>query len=322
MIAIRMHQTGGPDVLQPEEVALPKPGPGEVRVRLAASGVNFIDIYHRTGLYQVPLPYIPGQEGAGVVDVEGEGVSGLQPGDRVAWAMHAGGYAEYAIIPAWKLVPLPQGVGADLAAAVLLQGMTAHYLTHDTFPLQSGTLALVHAAAGGTGQLLVQIARLRGARVVAVVSTPGKAEVARACGAEEVLFSRDPEWPQQARAWSSGRGVDVVYDSVGQATFTGSLTALRPRGLLVLFGQASGPVPPFDPARLAAGGSLYLTRPVLASYATSAAEVRQRCGDLFAWLQAGRLQAAIARRFALAEAAAAQEYLASRQALGKVLLVP
>jgi len=317
-----MHQTGGADVLQPEEVALPQPGAGEVRVKLEASGVNFIDIYHRTGLYTVPLPYTPGQEGAGEVDAVGEGVTALRPGDRVAWAMHAGGYAEYAVIPTWKLVRLPEGMDAGLAAAMLLQGMTAHYLAVDTFPLQPGAQALIHAAAGGTGQLLVQIARLRGARVVAVVSTAEKAEIARRCGAEEVVFSSDPEWPQRARAWSGGRGVDVVYDSVGRATFAGSLVALRERGMLVLFGQASGPVPPFDPARLATGGSLYLTRPVLAHYATSAAEVQRRCGDLFTWLQEGCLQVAIARRFLLTEAAAAQAYLASRQALGKVLLVP
>ncbi|HNW58273.1 MAG TPA: quinone oxidoreductase [bacterium] len=322
MLAIRMHRTGAAEVLMPEEVNLPQPGAGEARVKLAASGVNFIDIYHRTGLYSVPLPYIPGQEGAGVVDAVGEGVTGLRPGERVAWAMQPGGYAEYALIPAWKLVPLPEGQAFDTAAALLLQGMTAHYLSHDTFPLQSGSRALVHAAAGGTGQLLVQIARLRGARVLALTSTAAKAEVARRCGAEEVLLSGDPEWPQRARAWSGGTGVDVVYDSVGQATFGGSLAALKTRGLLVLFGQASGPVPPFDPARLAGGGSLYLTRPILAHYAGSAAEIRRRCSDLFAWMAAGRLQVTITRTFPLAEAAAAQEFLTSRQALGKVLLVP
>lgn len=322
MIAIRMHSTGDSSVLAPEEIALPQPGAGEVRVKLAAAGVNFIDIYHRTGLYKVALPYIPGQEGAGTVDAVGAGVEGLRPGDRVAWAMHAGGYAEYNVVPAWKLVRLPAELSFAQGAAVMLQGMTAHYLSHDTFPLKPGVRALVHAAAGGTGQLLVQMAVLLGARVAAVVSTPEKGEIARRCGAEAVLFSGDPAWPQQARAWSGGRGVDVVYDSVGAATFEGSMAALRVRGLLTLFGQSSGAVPPFDPGRLAAAGSLYLTRPVLASYAASAEEVQRRSGDLFAWMAAGRLQLVIAREFALTDAAAAQDYLCSRQALGKLLLVP
>lgn len=322
MIAIRMHSTGDSSVLAPEEAALPQPVAGEVRVKLAAAGVNFIDIYHRTGLYKVPLPYTPGQEGAGTVDAIGPGVEGFQHGDRVAWAMHAGGYAEYAVVPSWKLVQLPAEISFGQGAAVMLQGMTAHYLSHDTFVLQPGVHALVHAAAGGTGQLLVQMARLCGAQVAAVVSTPEKGEIARGCGAGEVLYSGDPEWPQQARAWSGGRGVDVVYDSVGAATFEGSLAALRVRGMLVLFGQASGPVPPFDPGRLAAAGSLYLTRPVLAGYAASAEEVQRRSGDLFAWMGEERLQVVIAREFALADAAAAQDFLHSRRALGKVLLVP
>jgi NADPH2:quinone reductase len=317
-----MHKTGDSSVLVAEEVERPRPGAGEVRVKLAASGINFIDIYHRTGLYKVPLPFIPGQEGSGEVDVAGEGVEGFQPGDRVAWAMNTGGYAEYAVVPAWKLVYLPQGLSFTTAAAVMLQGMTAHYLSHDTYVLQPGSQALIHAAAGGTGQLLVQMAKLRGARVLAVVSSEEKAAIARRCGADEVILSGDPDWPQYARAWSGGDGLDVVYDSVGQTTFEGSLAALKRRGLLALYGQSSGPVPPFDPGRLAAAGSLYLTRPILANYATTAAEVQRRCTDLFSWLEQGRLQVAIARIFPLREAAAAQDFLASRQALGKVLLQP
>ena len=322
MLAIRIHKTGDSAVLQPDEVPMPQPGAGEVGIRVAASGVNFIDIYHRTGLDTVPLPYTLGQEGAGVVEFIGAGVEGVQPGDRVAWAMHSGGYAEYAIVPAWKAVHLPAELSFDLAASVMLQGMTAHYLSHDTYALQPGSQALVHAAAGGTGQLLVQIAKLRGARVLAVVSTEEKGRIARRCGAEEVILSTNPAWPQYAREWAGGKGVDVVYDSVGRSTFEGSLAALRSRGMLVLFGQASGAVPPLDPARLAAGGSLYLTRPVLASYASSADEVQRRCSDLFAWLKQGKLEVAIAARFPLQEAAASHLFLESRQALGKVILQP
>ncbi len=322
MQAIRMHLTGASSVLRLEEIALPQPAPGEVRIKLAAGGVNFIDIYHRTGLYAVPLPFIPGQEGAGVVDGLGEGVTMFQPGDRVAWAMHSGAYAEYALVPAWKVVKLPDNISFELAAAAMVQGMTAHYLCHDTYALQPESQALIHAAAGGTGQLLVQMAGAAGARVFALVSTPEKAAIARRCGAAETGLSGDPEWPQRVREWSGGSGVDVVYDSVGQATFSGSLACLRPRGMLVLFGQASGPVPPIDPALLAARGSLYLTRPVLAHYAASAPEVQRRCASLFAWIGAGRLQVTIDRVFPLAEAAASHDYLQSRQALGKVLLAP
>jgi NADPH:quinone reductase len=322
MQAIRIHETGASSVLQLEETALPQPGAGEVRVKIEASGVNFIDVYHRTGLYTVPLPYIPGQEGAGVVDAAGAGVIGFQPGDRVAWAMQPGGYAEYAAIPAWKLVPIPEMLSFELAAAVMLQGMTAHYLSHNTYALQPGKKALIHAAAGGTGQLLVQMAKLRGADVIAVVSSPEKAAVARRCGADETAFSGDEEWPQRVRAWSGGSGVDVVYDSVGRATFNGSLASLHPRGMLVLFGQASGPVPPLDPATLAAKGSLYLTRPVLANYAATQEEIRSRCADLFSWLERQQLQLSIAKIFPLSEAAASHDYLQSRRALGKILLKP
>lgn len=322
MKAIRVHEFGGIERLRFEDVPLPEPGPGEARVKLHASGVNYIDIYHRTGLYKSPLPFTPGMEGAGVVDALGADVSDLRVGERVAYAMSQGSYAEYAIVAAWKLVPLPEGLDFSTAAAAILQGMTAHYLTHSTYPLQPGETALIHAAAGGTGQLLVQMAKQRGARVIGTVSTEEKAALARAAGADEVILYTQTDFVQEVKRLTDGRGVEVVYDSVGQATFAKSLDCLKPRGYLVLFGQASGPVPPCDPSLLSAKGSLFLTRPTLAHYTATPQELRQRADDVFSWVMDGRLKLRIERAFPLAEAAEAHRQLEERSTSGKLLLIP
>ena len=320
MQAIRVHEYGGLDVLKLEEVPVPEPGPGEARVRLQFAGVNFTDIYSRKGLYPAPMPMVPGSEGAGVVDAVGLDVTEVSQGDRVAYAMQIGAYATYAIVPAWKLVPLPTGIDAQQAAAIMLQGMTAHYLATSTYPLSPSDTALVHAAAGGTGQLLVQIAKRRGARVFGTVSTQEKAKLAREAGADEAIVYTQVDFDVEVRRLTGDRGVDVVYDGVGQATFEKSLSSLRRRGYLVLFGQASGPVPAFDPQVLNARGSLYLTRPSLGHYTAGRGELMQRALDLFAWLQAGELKVRIDKVFPLAEAARAHEYMESRQTRGKVLL--
>ncbi|MSR35707.1 MAG: quinone oxidoreductase [Gemmatimonadetes bacterium] len=320
MRAIRVHRTGGPEELTVEQVAVPEPGPGQARVRVAFAGVNFIDVYHRTGLYPMQLPLTPGSEAAGVVAAVGEGVSEVSVGDRVAYAMHPGSYAEHAVVDAWKLVPVPSGVELDVAAAVMLQGLTAHYLTHSTFPLRSGHVALVHAAAGGVGLLLCQVAKRLGARVLGTVSTEAKAALARAAGAEEVVLYTTESFKEAARRLTGGKGVDVVYDSVGRTTFEGSLDSLRPRGMLALFGQSSGPVPPFDPAILNRKGSLFLTRPGLAHYTADRAELLGRARDLFAWMAAGELSVRIDRVLPLERAAEAHRLLESRATAGKVLL--
>lgn len=322
MRAIRVEELGAADVLVERPVAVPEPGPGEALIRLESVGVNFIDIYHRTGVYKVPLPFTPGQEGAGLVEKVGEGVQQYKSGDRVAWAMQMGSYAEYAVVPAWKLVRLPVGIPMDVAAATMLQGMTAHYLTHDTFRLAPGHVALVQAAAGATGQLILQIGKLCGARMIASVGSPEKEEIARASGADDVIIYKNENWPQQVKNMTGGAGVDVVYDSVGQATVQGSMACLRPRGYLALFGQASGVVAPLDPAHLASGGSLYLTRPILSHYATTAAEIEGRTRELFGWVERGQLKITIDRIFPLSAAASAHRHLESRQAKGKILLHP
>lgn len=319
MRAIRVHQPGGPDALQLDEVPVPDPGPGQARVRLAYAGVNFIDVYHRTGLYPLPLPFIPGSEGAGVVDAVGEGVEEPRVGDRVAYAMQPGSYAEYAIIDAARLVPVPDDVGLELAAAVMLQGMTVHYLTHSTVALESGDTVLVHAAAGGVGRLLVQVAKRRGARVIGTTSTEEKAALAREAGADHVVLYTRECFLDAARRITDGRGVDVVYDSVGRTTFDDSLAALRPRGTLVLFGQSSGPVPPLDLMRLGKG-SLFLTRPSLAHYTADREELLWRAHDLFDWIGRGELSVRIDRVLPLAEASEAHRLLEGRQTTGKLLL--
>jgi len=321
MKAIRVHEFGGPDVLSYDDVPLPEPGPGEARVKLSAAGVNFIDIYHRKGQYPGKRPLTLGQEGAGVVDALGPDVADLKPGDRVAYASVQGSYAEYAIVPAARLVPVPAGVGLDLAAAVMLQGMTAHYLAASTFPLNPGDTALVHAAAGGVGQLLVQIAKRRGARVIGTASA-AKLDLARAAGADEVIGYNEEDFEAAVKLLTGGRGVDVVYDSVGQTTFDKSLGCLRPRGYMVLYGQSSGPVAPLDPQVLNGRGSLFLTRPTLGHYVATRAELLERAGELYAWIAAGELKVTVDATFPLAQAADAHRYLEGRQTKGKVLLIP
>lgn len=299
MKAIQVRNTGGPEVLESVDIPKPKPRDGEVLVRVEAAGVNYIDVYHRSGLYKLPLPFVPGSEGAGVVEATGE---------RVAWAMVPGSYAEYAAVPEEKLVPLPASIDSRTAAAAMLQGMTAHYLVTSTFALREGHTVLVHAAAGGVGGLLVQIAKQRGARVIATAS-PAKHEEVRDLGADEVLDYSDP-WPE---------GMNVVYDSVGVTTFDRSLDSLAVRGMLVLFGQSSGPVPPVDPARLAKKGA-YLTRPSLAHYTATREELRWRARELFGWLESGEVKLRIDRELPLSEAAEAHRLLESRGTRGKLLL--
>ncbi|MBM3128705.1 MAG: quinone oxidoreductase [Chloroflexi bacterium] len=322
MKAIRVNQYGDADVLQSADIAAPEPQPGEARVQIEASGVNYIDTYQRSGLYKVPLPFILGQEAAGVVDAVGADVTEVKPGDRVAYASAMGAYAEYAIVPAWRLVPVPEGVSAQQAAAVMVQGMTAHYLACDTFPLKPGDTALVHAAAGGVGLLLVQIAKARGARVIGTVSTEDKATLARQMGADDVILYTETDFESVVKQLTENKGVDVVYDSVGKTTFDKSLNCLRPRGYIVLYGASSGPVPPLDPQVLNAKGSLFLTRPMLAHYTANRAELLLRANALFDWMRAGKLSVRIDRTFPLAQAAEAHRALQSRATKGKILLIP
>ncbi len=322
MKAIRVHEHGGPEKLVYEEVPIPSPGPGQVRVKIHAIGLNFIDVYHRTGLYNVPPPFTPGVEGAGVVDALGEGVAGLKQGDRVAYAMNLGSDAEFALAKAAQLVKLPEAVDFETAAAAMLQGMTAHYLSHSTFPLRHGETALIHAAAGGVGLLLIQICKMLGARVIATVSTAEKANLARDAGADHVILYGDQDFEVEVKRITEGHGVAVVYDSVGRATFEKGLNCLKPRGMMVLYGQSSGTVPPLDAGILSAKGSLYLTRPSLAHYTLTPEELAWRSGDLFAWLAEGKLKLRIGARFRLAEAADAHRALEGRKTTGKVILTP
>lgn len=322
MRAIRIHEFGGPDVLRYEEVALPEPGVGEVRIRIEAVGINYIDIYQRKGQYPDPLPVIPGREAAGVVDAVGPGLTDLTPGTRVVYAMHVGSYAEYAVVPARRLVPIPDAMDTRLAAAAMLQGLTAHYLTCSTYPLQPGDTALVHAAAGGVGLLLVQMAKRRRARVIGTVSTEEKARLAKEAGADEVIPYTQADFEAEITRLTDGKGVHVVYDSVGQSTFDKSLNCLRPRGCMVLYGQSSGPVPPFNPQLLSAKGSLFLTRPNLMHYTLDRDELLQRAEDLCGWILAGTLVVRIDAIFPLAEAPAAHRRLEGRETIGKLLLIP
>ncbi len=322
MKAIRVHQIGEPDVMQLEEVAVPQPGPGQALVKIEASGVNFIDIYERTGVYPMPLPFTPGDEGAGVVEAVGPDVETVSPGDRVAYCMVPGTYSQYTLAPSERLVAVPESLSLRQAAAVLLQGTTAHYLTRSTYPLKPGETCLIHAAAGGTGQLLVQAAKIAGATVIGTVSTAEKEAIARQAGADYVVRYTQTDFAEETKKITNGVGVDVVYDSVGQSTFEQSLSVLRPRGMLVLFGHSSGKVPPFDLLRLNRAGSLYVTRPTLGHYLAERDELVWRTTDVFNWLAAGKLSLRIERELPLAEAAEAHRLLSSRKTAGKLLLIP
>ena len=321
MKAIRIHSHGGPEVLQYEDAPDPQPGPGQALVKLEAIGVNFTDVYTRIGLYPSKLPLIPGVEGAGQVAALGPGVTEVKAGDRVAYTGAMGSYAQFAVVPAWRLVPLPQGVDAQRAAAVLLQGMTAHYLAHTTFPLQKGHTALVHAGAGGVGLLLIQMAVRLGATVFATVSTPEKAALARGAGAHHTILYTQQDFEQEVHRLTDGQGVQVVYDSVGKDTFDKSLKCLAPRGYLVLYGQSSGVVPPISPLVLS-NGSKFLTRPILADYTATRQELLQRAADVFRWVQSGELKVRVFNTFPLSQAAEAHRLLEGRHTTGKLLLLP
>lgn len=319
MRAIQIKKTGGPEVMELVELPVPQPGAGQVLVKIEAVGVNFIDTYLREGRYPAELPFIPGQEAAGTVVELGAGVSGFAVGDRVAWNGTRGTYAEYACAPASDLLPIPDGMSFEQAAAVLLQGLTAHYLAYDTHPIRAGETVLVHAGAGGVGLLLTQMAKRLGARVLTTVSTEEKAELSRAAGADRVILYTTESFVEEVKRQTDGAGLPVVYDSVGKTTFDDSLKCLQPRGLLALYGASSGAVPPFDPIRLMAG-SLYLTRPTLKDYVRTRSELERRAADVFGWVARGELQVRIGARYALGEAAQAHRDLAGRKTTGKVLL--
>jgi NADPH2:quinone reductase len=320
MKAIRVQAHGGQDVLKYEEVPAPKAGAGQALVKLHAIGVNFIDVYHRTGLYKLPLPFTPGMEGSGIVESIGANVTEVRPGDRVTYAMAVGAYAELAVVPAWQLVKLPASLDFSSAAAAMLQGMTAHYLTHSTYAIQRGDTILVHAAAGGAGLLITQMAKRRGARVIGTVSTEEKAQLARSAGADEVILYTQTDFEAEVKRLTDNKGLPVVYDSVGKTTFEKSLNCLRPRGMMVLFGQSSGAVPPLDPGILAAKGSLYLTRPTLGHYSATREELLSRAGDVLDWVAKGELRLRIEKTFELSDAASAHRELESRRTTGKLLL--
>ena len=320
MKAAYIEQTGGPEALRYSDRPNPEPAEGEVLAKLAFSGVNFTDLNARSGINKVPLPAILGSEGAGTVERAGEGVAEFQPGDRVAYCMVRGSYAEYAAVPAKMLVRIPEGVELAAAAAAMLQGMTAHYLTHSTFPLQKGHTALVHAAAGGTGRLLVQMAAMRGARVIGTVGTPAKAALARADGASETILYDQQDWVAEVKRLTGGVGVDVVYDSVGRATYWKGFECLKPRGMMVHYGVSSGPIEPFDTRTLTAKGSLFLTRPTLNSHISNPEELAWRSSDVFRWIAEGRLRLHIDREYPLAEAAQSHRDMEARKTTGKLLL--
>lgn len=322
MKAVFVTEFGGVEKLRYEDLPMPVPGDGQALVKVHAVGVNFIDIYYRTGLYPAAPPVILGMEAAGVVERVAPGVKEVKPGDRVAWAMHRGAYAEHAAVPAWLLLPIPPELDFQSAAASLLQGMTAHYLTHSTYPLKEGDACLVHAAAGGTGRWIVAAAKIRGARVIGTTSTPKKAKIAREAGCDEVILYTEQDFEVEARRLTAGRGVDVVYDSVGAATWEKSLGSLRPRGMMVSFGNASGPVPTFQPLTLSQKGSLFLTRPTLMHYCATRDELLWRASDVFRWLMDGKFRLLVDKVYRLSEAAQAQTDLASRKTAGKLLLVP
>ncbi len=320
--AIVVHERGGPEVLRLEPHDPGEPGQGQVRVRVAAAGVNFVDVYFRTGLYPRPCPFVAGLEGAGTVERVGPGVTGFAPGDRVAWASVPGSYAQVVTAGVDLVLHVPAAVSDEVAAGCMLQGMTAHYLAHGTRTTKPGDTALVHAAAGGVGLLLVQMLKTAGARVIATCSTEEKAALVQEAGADEVVRYTSEDFVAAAHRFNSGIGVDVVYDSVGQSTFDGSVRALRPRGLLVSYGQSSGPIPPFELRRLGDGGSLFVTRPSLTHYTATRAELEMRAAAVFSAIAARTLHVRIGARFPLGEAAAAHRALEGRTTTGKVLLIP
>lgn len=322
MKAIQVPRYGGPEVLQVVDLPIPEPKPNEIVVKVAAIGVNFIDVYFREGRYPAKPPFIEGQEAAGRVHAVGSEVKMWKPGDRVAYTSVLGSYAEYATIPADRAVRVPEGISDQHAAAAMLQGMTAHYLTHSTYALKKGETALIHAAAGGVGQLLVQIAKHLGARVIATAGTEEKAKLARAAGADEAIVYTQQDFEAETKRLTEGKGVQVIYDGVGRSTFDKDLNLLRPRGYLVLFGASSGPVPPVDPIVLMQKGSLFLTRPSLGNYIASREELEQRSRDIFEWIAAGKLKLSIGHVYPLSEAAQAQRDLEGRKTTGKLLLIP
>ena len=321
MKAIQIKQTGGPEVMELVDLPVPQPKPNEALVKIQTSGVNFIDVYNREGRYKAPLPFVLGQEAAGVVSAVGTEVKGIAAGDRVAYTNVLGSYAEYAAVPADRLVKIPAGVSEREAAAAMLQGMTAHYLSHDTYPLKKGQTALIHAAAGGVGLLLVQMARNLGARIIATVSTEKKAKLARAAGADEIILYTQSDFEAETKRLTGGEGVDVVYDSVGKTTFDKGLNLLRPRGMMVLFGGSSGAVAPFDPLVLTQKGSIFLTRPSLGHYTITPEELQQRAGAVFDMIRDGKLKLRIEHVYPLAEAQQAHRDLEARKTTGKLLLL-
>ena len=322
MRAIQVSRTGGPEVLELAELPPPEPKTGEVLVRVAAAGVNFIDTYLREGRYPAPLPFTPGQEASGTVEAVGQGVTGFAVGDHVAWTGTRGTYAEYACAPARDLLKVPDGINLEDAAAVLLQGLTAHYLVHDTYRVQHGDTVLVHAGAGGVGLLLTQMAKMLGARVITTVSTDYKAQLSREAGADHVVLYTRENFVDAVKGITDGAGLPVVYDSVGKTTFEDSLKCLRPRGLMALYGGSSGAVPPFDLIRLSTMGSLFVTRPTLKDYVQTREELEWRASDVFEWVAAGKLKVRIGQRYPLADAQQAHIDLQARKTTGKVLLIP
>jgi NADPH2:quinone reductase len=322
MKAIRVHTPGGPEVLRHEDVPQPTPRPGEALIKVDAAGLNYIDVYFRTGLYKAELPLTPGMEAGGTVTAVGSGVSEAKVGDKVAYTGVPGAYAEYAVVPAARLVVLPAGVTTKQGAAAMLQGMTAHYLASSTYPLKAGDTCLVHAAAGGVGLLLCQIAKMRGARVIGTVSTEDKAKLAREAGADEVILYTQQDFETEVKRITSGKGLQVVYDAVGKTTFDKGFNCLVPRGMMVLYGQSSGPIGPFDPQVLNAKGSLFLTRPSLGHYTGTRDELLQRAGDILGWIRDGKLRLRIDFEFPLTDAAEAHRALEGRKTTGKVLLMP
>jgi NADPH2:quinone reductase len=322
MKAIQIKQTGGPEAMELADLPVPQPKPNEAVVKIVAAGVNFIDVYNREGRYKAPLPFVLGQEGAGVVSAIGSDVRDVAIGDRVAYTNVLGSYAEYAAVPADRLVKIPDGVSEREAAAAMLQGITAHYLAHDTYPLKKGETALIHAAAGGVGLLLVQMAHNIGARVIGTVSTEEKDKVAREAGADEIIFYMQSDFETEAKRLTGGKGVDVVYDSVGKTTFEKGLNVLRPRGVMVLFGGSSGAVPPFDPLTLTQKGSLYLTRPSIGHYIITRQELQQRAGALFGMIREKKLKLRIEHVYPLQQAVQAHRDLEGRKTTGKLLLIP